>query len=134
MNQKRSIPVDIDRESLSGPALRAFFRIVQLWNLSNDEQMILLGISARSTYYKWKKNTDVVLSRDTLERISYIVGIYKSLQILLPDEKLADEWVKLPNSAPIFEGRSALDLMMSGRVADLFIVRRYLDAERGGWA
>ncbi|MYI89688.1 MAG: DUF2384 domain-containing protein [Gammaproteobacteria bacterium] len=134
MNQKRSIPMDIDRESLSGPALRAFFRIAQLWNLSNDEQMILLGISARSTYYKWKKNTDVVLSRDTLERISYILGIYKSLQILLPDQKLADEWVKRPNSAPLFDGRSALDLMMSGRVADLFIVRQYLDAERGGWA
>lgn len=134
MNQKRSIPVDIDRESLSGPALRTFFRIAQLWNLSNDEQMILLGISARSTYYKWKKNTDVVLSRDTLERISYILGIYKSLQILLPDKKLADEWVKQPNSAPLFDGRSALDLMMSGRVADLFIVRQYLDAERGGWA
>lgn len=126
--------MDIDRESLSGPALRAFFRIAQLWNLSNDEQMILLGISARSTYYKWKKNTDVVLSRDTLERISYILGIYKSLQILLPDQKLADEWVKRPNSAPLFDGRSALDLMMSGRVADLFIVRQYLDAERGGWA
>ena len=126
--------MDIDRESLSGPALRTFFRIAQLWNLSNDEQMILLGISARSTYYKWKKNTDVVLSRDTLERISYILGIYKSLQILLPDKKLADEWIKRPNSAPLFDGRSALDLMMSGRVADLFIVRQYLDAERGGWA
>lgn len=134
MNQKRSIPMNIDRENLSGPALRAFFRIAQLWSLSNDEQMILLGISARSTYYKWKKNTDVVLSRDTLERISYILGIYKSLQILLPDKKLADEWVKQPNSAPLFDGRSALDLMMSGRVADLFIVRQYLDAERGGWA
>lgn len=134
MNLKQSIPVNIDRENLSGPALRTFFRIAQLWNLSNDEQMILLGIGARSTFFKWKKNTDVVLSRDTLERISYIVGIYKSLEILLPDEKLADEWVKLPNSAPLFDGRSALDLMMSGRVADLFIVRQYLDAERGGWA
>ncbi|MXW47997.1 MAG: DUF2384 domain-containing protein, partial [Gammaproteobacteria bacterium] len=72
--------------------------------------------------------------RDTLERISYILGIYKYLQILLPDQKLADEWVKRPNSAPLFDGRSALDLMMSGRVADLFIVRQYLDAERGGWA
>ncbi len=134
MNLKQTIAVNIDRKSLSGPALRTFFRIAQLWNLSNDQQMTLLGISARSTYFKWKKNTDVVLSRDTLERISYIVGIYKSLQILLPNEKLADEWVKLPNSAPIFDGRSALDLMMSGRVADLFIVRQYLDAERGGWA
>ncbi len=95
--------------------------------------MTLLGLSARSTYFKWKKNTNVVLSKDTLERISYVVGIYKSLQILLPDNRLADRWVKQPNSASIFGGQSALDFMRSGRVADLFIVRQYLNAEREGW-
>ena len=72
--------------------------------------------------------------KDALERISYILGIYKALQILLPDEKAADQWVKRPNTAPLFGGRSALDRMMSGQVADLFVVRQYLDAQRGGWA
>ena len=96
--------------------------------------MILLGVAARSTFFKWKKDPKVVLPRDTLERISYIVGVYKALQILLPDEKAADEWVRRPNAAPLFSGRSALDRMLSGQVADLFLVRQYLDAERGGWA
>ena len=121
-------------KGLSGPALRTFFRIAKLWSLSVDEQMTLLGLSARSTFFKWKKNPDVVLPRDTLERISYIVGIYKALQILLPDERAADEWVKRPNTAPLFGGRSALDRLMCGQVADLFLVRQYLDAECGGWA
>ncbi len=96
--------------------------------------MTLLGVAARSTFFKWKKDPNVVLPRDTLERISYIVGVYKALQILLPDEKAADEWVRRPNAAPLFSGRSALDRMLSGQVADLFLVRQYLDAERGGWA
>lgn len=121
-------------KGLSGPALRTFFRIAKLWSLSVDEQMTLLGLSARSTFFKWKKSPDVVLPRDTLERISYIVGIYKALQILLPDEGAADEWVKRPNTAPLFGGRSALDRLMGGQVADLFLVRQYLDAECGGWA
>ena len=117
-----------DRKSLSGPALRAFFRIADLWSLSVDEQMILLGTTARSTFFKWKQNPDTALPKDALERISYILGIYKALQILLPDEKAADEWVRRPNTAPLFAGKSALERMLSGQVADLFTVRQYLDA------
>ena len=123
-----------DRRGLSGPALRTFFRIAELWSLSVEQQMALLGLSARSTFFKWKRDSNVVLPRDTLERISYIVGIYKALQVLLPDESAADEWVKRPNSAHVFGGRSALDRMLSGQVADLFLVRQYLDAECSGWA
>jgi hypothetical protein len=123
----------IDRKNLSGPALRTFFRIADLWGLSADEQMTLLGVTARSTFFKWKKVTDTVLPKDTLERISYVLGIYKALQILLPDEKAADAWVKRPNDAPLFSGQSALARMLSGQVADLFVVRQYLDAQRGGW-
>ena len=112
----------LDRRGLSGPALRTFFRIAELWSLSVEEQMTLLGLSARSTYFKWKKDPNVVLPKDTLERISYVLGIYKALQILLP------------NAATPFSGKSALDRMMSGQVVDLYLVRQYLDAERGGWA
>jgi hypothetical protein len=126
--------VAIDRKGLSGPGLRTFFRIAELWGLSSDQQMTLLGVSAPSTFYKWKKDTNVTLPKDTLERISYVLGIYKALQILLPSEVAADEWVKRQNTAPTFGGRSALDRMLSGQVADLFVVRQYLDAQRGGWA
>lgn len=124
----------IDRRGLSGPALRTFFSIAEVWRLSVEEQMALLGQTARSTYFKWKKNPNTVLPKDTLERISYILGIYKALQLLLPDEQAADDWVKRPNAAPLFAGGSALDRMLSGQVADLFVVRQYLDAQRGGWA
>lgn len=123
-----------DRKGLSGPALRAFFSIAKLWNLSVEEQMTLLGQTARSTFFKWKKERNIVLPKDTLERISYILGIYKALQILLPNEQAADEWVRRPNRASPFAGRTALDRMLSGQVADLYVVRQYLDAQRGGRA
>jgi hypothetical protein len=133
MAQEPTTAPALDRRSLSGPALRTFFRIAELWGLSTDEQMVLLGVTARSTFFKWKKAADTVLPKDTLERISYVLGIYKALQILLPDEKAADDWIKRPNAAPLFAGRSALERMLSGQVADLFVVRQYLDAQRGGW-
>lgn len=103
-----------------------------MWNLSVGEQMALLGVTARSTFFKWKKDPGTVLTKDTAERISCVLGIYKALEILLPDESAAHEWVKRPNSAAPFGGRSALECMSSGQIADLYVVRQYLDAQSGG--
>ena len=117
------------RKDLTGPALRSFFRIAEAWKLQENEQMRLLGLESRSTFQSWKRGSVSTIPKDALERISYILGIYKGLHILLP--QTADEWVRKPNSAKIFSGRSALDRMMSGNVADLFVVRQYVDAQRG---
>ena len=125
-------PVGVkDAAAAGGAGLRAFTRIAELWNLSIPEQLTLLGIASRSTYFKWRKESLPKLPRDTLERLSYLLGIYKALQLLLPDTHAADEWVRRPNDAPLFGGRSALERMLSGNVADLYIVRQYLDAQRG---
>jgi len=114
-----------------GAGLRAFARIAELWHLSVAEQLALLGITSRSTYFKWRKDSHPKLPRDTLERLSYLLGIYKALQLLLPEARSADEWIRRPNDAPLFGGKSALERMLSGNVADLYIVRQYLDAQRG---
>jgi hypothetical protein len=114
-----------------GAGLRAFTRMAELWHLSIPEQLSLLGITSRSTYFKWRKEPQPRLPRDTLERLSYLLGIYKALQLLLPDAHAADEWIRRPNEAPLFGGKSALARMLSGNVADLYTVRQYLDAQRG---
>ena len=130
-------PVRRDPETASshgargGAGLRAFANIAEAWGLSIADQLKLLGIASRSTFFKWRRERSPRLPQDTLERLSYLLGIYKSLQILLPDPKAADEWVRKPNSAPLFGGRPALDRMLSGQVADLYVVREYLDAQRG---
>lgn len=116
---------------LGGPALRAFFALAERWELRAAEQRTLLGEPPESTYFKWKKQQDGALSRDVIERISYLLGIWKDLQILFPDPAQADAWVRKPNDAPLFGGHSALERMLSGNVADLYVVRQYLDAQRG---
>jgi Protein of unknown function (DUF2384) len=118
---------------LAAAGLRAFARIAEAWGLSVDEQLRLLGQPPRSTYFAWRKAPDKAsLPRDTLERLSNLLGIYKSLQILLPEAAAADAWVRQPNSAPGFGGQSALARMLAGNVSDLNFVRRYLDGVRGG--
>ena len=120
-------------EQMAAAGLRAFSRMAVAWGLSVDEQLALLGQPPRSTYFAWRKHPDkAVLPRDTLERLSNLLGIYKSLQILLPDAAAADAWVRQPNRATPFGGGTALARLLAGNVSDLNLVRRYLDGVRGG--
>ena len=131
-------PVPLDRrhvapvrQRLSGPAVRSFLNIASRWELSVTEQRALLGWPAPSTFHKYKSGQVGTLSYDMLVRISLVLGIYKALHILYPDRQLADRWVKLPNSNPLFGGRPALNLMTEGGVDGLLQVRRLLDGRRG---
>lgn len=131
MFQPRPREATFDPEELGATALTAYFNITAAWGLTAEEERTLLGSPPRSTFFKWKSDRSARLSPDTLERISYVMGIYKALRILLPTEEAANDWIKKPNTALGFNGKSALDRMLAGRVVDLADVRRYLDAERG---
>ena len=131
LSPDKSAPVSPAQMSTAG--LRAFVRIAVAWELSVDEQLALLGEPPRSTFFTWRKHPEkATLPRDTLERLSNILGIYKSLQILLPDAAAADAWLRQPNTAAPFGGGTALSRMLAGNVSDLNLVRRYLDGVRGG--
>lgn len=114
-------------------ALRTFWRLADAWKLTPAEQMKLLGVG-RSALYQWKAGKVGPLDRHVLERLSYLFGIYAALQLPLPDAQRAVDWVRKPNAAPLFAGQSALQRMLGGQVADLYVVRQYLDAQRGGKA
>ena len=119
------------RKRLSGPALRTFFNIAAAWRLTVAEQRGLLGWPAASTYHKYKAGDHGALSFDTLTRLSLVLGIYKSLQVLYPEPAFADGWVRMPNSNPMFAGRLPLALMIDAGIDGLYRVRRLLDARRG---
>lgn len=118
----------VDSRARSQATLDTFLEITGRWGLSTDEQIILLGSPARSTFFKWKKEGGA-LPRDTLERISHVFNIFKNLEILFPDPQIADGWVRKPNRA--WSQRTALERILDGSLSDLYEVRRYLDAKRG---
>jgi hypothetical protein len=89
----------------------------------------LLGDRPRSSVYKLK-SVPKTLGPDELTRISYLVGIYKALHILLPNE-LADQWMTRPNDNPLFRGRTPLDYVLRG-IPAMQQVRSLVDAARGG--
>ncbi len=119
---------------VAGSLLPAIFAVFSQWRLTGAQQMTLLGLGNEKTLYNWKSQPEKArLTRDLLERASYILGIYKSLQILLPDQALADQWLATPNDNPLFHGAAPLDRLLAGQVVDLAVVRSFLDAERDGW-
>ncbi len=118
-------------DDMGSAGMRAFFEIAEAWGLSPDKGMVLLGQPSKATFFNWKKGQVPALKHDTLQRLSYVLGIYRALQILYSGPEMADSWVKRPNQA--FGGGTALARMLGGDVTDLAAVRNYLDAVRGGW-
>ena len=122
-----------DRGALGRVAAKLFLGVTDEWQLTEAEKLILAGHESRTTLSQWRRKIaageDIRLSRDTLERLSYVAGIYKALQLLFPNPKQWAEWIHRPNRD--FGGQPALERMLAGRVVDLADVRRYLDAWRG---
>ena len=120
-----------ERERLSGPALQAFFNLTAKWKVRDEDARALLGGVTNGPFYEMKRDPGRTLDVDRLTRISYLIGIFKALRILHSD-KLADEWVRLPNTHPIFAGQTPLAYMIRGGLPAMQMVRRLLDARRAG--
>jgi hypothetical protein len=116
----------------AGPAaLRTFFNIVDQWELGNQDGQMILGTPS-STYFRWKSQPDQAhVDADKLERISYVLGIYKALHLIYSDAAVADGWLRRPNKNPLFGGHPPLERLLHGQVADLFVIRQHLDGRRG---
>ena len=128
----RNTEPDITTGVAGRVALTFFFNLMEHWGCSKEQQCTLLGAIGNTTYFKYKKLPNVRLPHDTLERISYLMGVHKALRILFSNQpERAYEWVHKPNAAAPFNGLTALSYMLGGQVVDLADVRRYLDGVRG---
>lgn len=115
-------------------AFKVVLNIFDKWQCTTEEALTLLGLK-RSTWFKYKSAPEKAsYSHDITERISYILNIHAALRILFSNPESVYQWVRKPNKAPFFNGRSAMDIMLQGRVVDLWAVASRLNAERGGKA
>src|SRR5271165_1271938 len=111
------------RERLSPAALEAFFRIVENWSLKNEDAMALLGGISNGRYYQLKRSRKGVLTQDELTRVSFLIGIFKALNILF-SRNLANQWVSRPNSNPMIHDATPLSVLIQGGVPGMMGVRR----------
>ena len=109
---------------------RAGLNLFRLWGVNDDQAATILDVPRR-TFARWKAGDVGRLGRDGKARLSNLMGTHKALKIVFGEASRGYAWIKAPNT--VFGGRSALDVMLGGELTDLMRVRRYLDAERGGW-
>lgn len=110
---------------------RATVALFARWGLSDEQASRLLGDISVRTYQRWKTGAFGRAGVDLAERMSNLMGIHKALRLLFREAERGYGWISRPNAD--FDGRSALDVMLRGRITDLMRVRRYLDARRGQW-
>jgi hypothetical protein len=118
------------RQRLSQGAGKAFFNIMDAWNIRDADARCLMGDMSNGSFYAFKKNPAKTLDSDKLRRISYLIGIFKALNILHGQE-LADEWMRLNNSNRIFAGQTPVEYLIRGGLPAFETLRRLLDARRG---
>ena len=120
-----------DRKRLTPAALAGMRNLAAEWRLTGRQMADLLATSP-STWDRIASETwDRTLNQDQLTRVSALIGIFKGLHLLFADG-MADRWPRLPNSGPLFNGRSPIDAMINGGIPIMLDVRRYVDALRGG--
>jgi hypothetical protein len=120
-----------NRSRLSPAAINGLLRIATHWKLRDEDTRDLLGGISSGSFYALKSRATKILDTDQLTRISLLVGIYKALNILY-STKLADAWMTLPNTNPMFGGDSPLNYLKKGGIPAFVRVRQLLDARRGG--
>ena len=121
----------VERERLSRSALKAFFKIMEFWKIREVDARQLLGGVSENRYRALRKVDGRTLDEEMIRRISYILGIFKGLNRRF-GEKLADEWVHLPNANTVFGGETPLENLMKGDLSAFSIVRNLLDGPLGG--
>lgn len=120
-----------NRSRLSPAAIKGLLRIARRWKLRDEDTRDLLGGMSNGSFYAVKGRATKILDTDQLTRVSLLIGIYKALNILY-STKLADAWITLPNTNPMFGGDSPLNYLKRGGIPAFVRVRQLLDARRGG--
>ena len=120
-----------DCQRFSGPCLRSFFKVAEEWKLNDKEQMRLLGIKSYQALNRRRKGKKVILNNTQIEMLGWVFSIYKDLYILFKNTEAVNEWMKKPNQAPMFQGKSAMEYIMKGDLPmeRMLNVRNYIKSQ-----
>ena len=120
-----------DRARLSEVAVKAFLNLARAWDLSNAEAAALIGVSPSSLDRMKRGARPIAQPGPDDPRLGagrHLQGPASSVRRRRPPT----QWVRRPNSGPLFERRTPIEAMIEGGIPAMLDVRRYVDAVRGG--
>lgn len=112
-------------------AVKVTLAILASWQVTDEQSQAILDVD-EATYEQLKTDPAKVQSKlEILERVSLLLGIRAALETLDPSERekiFENSFIKRPNDYKLFSGRPPLDIMVQGRVEDLWAIKRYLNS------
>ncbi len=121
-----------NRKRLSPLAIKAVKEIFDKWKLTQEKSAFLLGDFSVSTWDRMVKNPEKhVLTQDQMTRASAFIGIFNGLHNVFADE-MADRWVTLQNSDPLFQFRTPIEMMQTEGIQPILETLRYVEALENG--
>jgi len=114
-------------EEVSKVAISTYVNIMQQWEVSSEDQLSLLGLNVGLSVEKLKGPHFSFMTQEVLERISFVLKIYKYLQMLFPKGEQSNAWIKKSNDA--FGGETALSVILTDKNDGLLKVTEYLSSQ-----
>jgi len=130
--QHMSIQQFEDRKADRQELAKMIMKLFKHWQLSNEDQLALLGLSttSRGALSRYRNGEPLSANRDLLERVGILLGIHKSLRLLFPHNKsYVYEWMNTPNRA--FDRYTPTTAIRQWGFTGLLMVSAYLDRQRG---
>lgn len=109
-------------------AFKLGLNIIEKWGCSELQKQTILGVSKGTFAQYHSEPTNIELTGDQLERISYLANIHSSLRLIFSNPKNVYGFMNMENNNPYFNGRSPLSLICSGNFGILYEVYKRIDS------
>ena len=110
--------------------LQFLHKSLETWKLNEKQAVVLLGFDeATVAYARSILNGQVEPRRDVTDRIACLYQIRKTLDSLLGNEQAENEWLR--ERHPGLDGERPMDLLLEGSMANLLLVKDYVDMFAG---
>jgi hypothetical protein len=100
--------------------LKALLELQRSWRITDSEAGILVRAAIPN-----KSSHAAVWDTDQMERMGYLFAIDKILTGIFTEQQ-KQTWLRTTQAANIFGQQSVLQKMLLGRVADLYVIERWL--------
>lgn len=120
-----------DSQAAGKVGLKTVLAILDRWGCSAEQQRAILGLP-KATYYKYKQKPESAsLSRDQIERLSYLLNIHAHLRLIFDNPENLYGFMAMKNRNPFFNGKSPLEVIATGRFGHLYETAKQIDSLRG---
>jgi hypothetical protein len=116
------------RARITGP-VRSLLTVFERWQISDQDAATLLGASSRSFVSDLRAGTASLASRDAQDRARLLLLIYAGVHSLLHTSEAERSWIN--SLLPVLDNQSIVDTMKRGSIADLMLIKEFVDRANG---